>query len=81
MTAELLHANMCDVKDAARAARLRKKARAFRRAKAALEEKRLDLREEILDAAAAKERPADIIREIEHTYDVAHVSRMIHGKA
>ena len=62
-------------------AELRKAARADKRAEAAKERTRLALREVILKCAEQGMGPAAITRSIEHRYDVAHVSRIIHGKA
>lgn len=59
---------------------LRIKVRAFRRATAAQERARLALRDAITSASAAGKGPAEITRLIDHEYDVAHVSRIIHGK-
>lgn len=60
---------------------LRKRVRAFRRANAAQERARLSLREAITEASASGKGPAEITRLIDHEYDVAHVSRIINGKA
>lgn len=60
---------------------LRRAVRSFRRASAAQERARLALREAIAEASAKGKGPAEITRLIDHEYDVAHVSRIIHGKA
>lgn len=78
------HANMWRVTEEEKAemtAALRKAARANKRANAAAERSRLELRELILRASAAGMGTADITKAIEHRYDAAHVSRMVHGKA
>ena len=61
--------------------RLRRTQRKFRRTKQIREKARLALR--MVSASAAREGlgPAEITRLIDHEYDVAHVSRIIHGKA
>lgn len=61
--------------------RLIKAVRAYRRANAAQERARLDLRQAILDEAAAGKGPAQITRTIDHEYTDKHVSRIINGKA
>lgn len=60
---------------------LKKAARANRRANDTAERTRMQLRELILKAAAGGMGTADITKAIEHRYDAAHVSRMVHGKA
>ena len=84
VTSRVGHANMWRVTEEEKAemtAALRKAARANKRATAAAEKTRLELRELILKAAAGGIGSADITKAIEHRYDAAHVSRMIHGKA
>jgi hypothetical protein len=61
--------------------RLRKAVTAFRRANATQERARKGLHEAIKEAKAEGKGPAEITRLIDHEYDVAHVSRIIHGKA
>lgn len=74
-------ANMCRMNDAERAEAGRKAVRAYRRSKTALDRDRAALRTFILTSAADGKGPAEITRLIDHEYDVAHVSRIIHGKA
>lgn len=62
-------------------AELRRAVRSFRRASAAHERARRALREAIAEASSSGKGPAEITRLIDHEYDVAHVSRIIHGKA
>lgn len=62
-------------------ARLRTAVRSYRRAKKTQDRARLTLREAITTAASEGKGPAEITRLIDHEYDVAHVSRIIHGKA
>jgi hypothetical protein len=70
-----------DEEKAAMTADLKKAARANLRALDTAERTRLKLRELILQASANGMRPSDITKAIEHRYDAAHISRMIHGKA
>lgn len=60
---------------------LKRAARANKRAAAAAERTRIQLRELILKASADGMGTAEITKAIEHRYAEAHVSRMIHGKA
>lgn len=60
---------------------LRSAGRAYGRAKREREEARVRLSESIRRAASDGKGPAEITRLIDHEYDVAHVSRIIHGKA
>lgn len=83
MTAQWAHATMwaVDTPESPIEERLRRTLRAFRRANAAQEKARLEFREAIKAAREAGKGPAEITRLIDHEYDVAHVSRIIHGKA
>lgn len=83
MTTQWLDATMWPVETPERPVeeRLRQALRAFRRANAAQEKARLELRAAIKEARQAGKGPAEITRLIDHEYDVAHVSRIIHGKA
>lgn len=83
MTTWLARATMCPVESPESPVEelLRKKLRAFRRANAAQEKARQEFREAIKDARAAGKGPAEITRLIDHEYDVAHVSRIVNGKA
>ncbi|WP_141576171.1 hypothetical protein [Actinomadura sp. WMMA1423] len=56
--------------------RLKKAVRGYRRATQA----RIELHEAIKAAAAGGKTPKQITFLIDHEYDVAHVSRIIHGK-
>lgn len=60
---------------------LRRAVRAKRRADAAQEKARLDLRQAILSKHAEGKGPAEITKLIDHEYTEKHVSRIINGKA
>lgn len=83
MTTQWPDATMCLVEtpESPVEERLRQTLRAFRRANSAQEKARLEFRDAIKAAKAAGKGPAEITRLIDHEYDVAHVSRIIHGKA
>jgi hypothetical protein len=83
MTTRWPHATMCLVEtpESPVEERLRQTLRTFRRANAAQEKARLEFRAAIKAAREAGKGPAEITRLIDHEYDVAHVSRIIHGKA
>jgi hypothetical protein len=75
------YVHVTEEEKAAMSAALTKAARANKRASAAEERTRMELRRLILEASAGGMKPSKIVEAIERHYTDAHVSRMIHGKA